>query len=52
MQRRIQDLALGRVRDPRQAAKVKYRLSALLSALVAGMVTMARSLREVEDRSG
>jgi len=51
IQRRIQDLELGRVRDPRQKAKVKYRLSALLAALVASMATMARSLREVEDRS-
>ena len=51
IQRRVRDLELGRIRDPRQAAKVKYPLSTLLGVLVISMVTMARSLREVEDRS-
>ena len=51
IQRRVRDLELGRIRDPRQTAKVKHPLSTLLGVLVVSMVTMARSLREVEDRS-
>ena len=50
--RRIENLEFDRVKDPRQAAKVKHLLPTLLTTLVAGIATMARSLREVEDRSG
>ena len=50
-ERRVQDLELGRVPDPRQAAKVKIPLGTLLVALVASMVTRARSLRAAEQRT-
>lgn len=52
IERRIENLEFGRVDEPRQAAKVKHPLPTLLTTLVAGIATMARSLREVEDRSG
>jgi len=50
-ERRVQDLQLGLVPDPRQAAKVEIPLPTLLVALVASMVTRARSLRVVEQRT-
>ena len=49
--RRVQDLGLGQVPDPRQKRKVRHTLSSLLSALVAALVTKARSLRVVEQRT-
>ena len=49
--KRVQDLQLVRVPDPRQAAKVKIPLPTLLVALVASMVTRARSLRAAEQRT-
>lgn len=49
--RRLQDLQLDDVRDPRQAAKVQHPLPALLGALVLALVTRARSLRSVEQRT-
>lgn len=52
LQRRVHDLAFGKVGDPRVAGKVTYPLPVLLTALVAAMVTMARSLRMVEQRTG
>lgn len=45
-------MRLGQVRDPRIAAKVTYPLEALLTALVFGVVTASRSLRDVENRTG
>jgi len=50
-ERRVQDLELYRVPDPRQAAKVKIPLATVLVALVASMVTRARSLRAAEQRT-
>lgn len=50
-ERRVRDLQLCRMPDPRQAAKVKIPLSTVLSALVASMVTRARSLRAAEQRT-
>ena len=50
--RRVRDLGLDQVTDPRVRGKVKVALPALLSALVAAMVTRARSLRGVEQRTG
>jgi hypothetical protein len=50
-ERRVWDLELGRVQDPRQAAKVQIPLATLLVALVASMVTRARSLRAAEQRT-
>jgi hypothetical protein len=52
LQRRIRDLELGRVHDPRYQPNVTHSLPALLSALVIGVVSMARSLRHVELRTG
>jgi hypothetical protein len=51
LQRRIRDLDFAQVADPREARKVKLRLPALLCALVTAMVTKARSLRAVEQRT-
>jgi hypothetical protein len=52
LSRRIRDLDFERVPDPRYAKNVEHPLRALLAALVAGVVTMARSLRDVEQRCG
>lgn len=52
LQRRIRDLKLGRVDDPRVAKKVTYALPVLLTGLVVGMTTSAGSLRKVEERTG
>lgn len=49
---RVRDLGFDEVGDPRVAGKVKYSLPMVLTALVAAMVTMARSLRMVEQRTG
>ena len=49
--RRVHDLHLARVPDPRQTAKVTIPLPTLLAALVASMVTRARSLRAAEQRT-
>jgi len=43
---------LDRIEDPRQAKKVTHPLPVVLTALVAGMTTRARSLRRVEERTG
>ena len=51
LQRRIRDLDFAQVADPREARKVKVHLPALLAALVTAMVTKARSLRAVEQRT-
>jgi hypothetical protein len=52
LKKRIRDLSLDKVDDPRVEGKVSYPLPTLLTALVAAMVTMARSLRKVEERTG
>jgi predicted transposase YbfD/YdcC len=52
LKKRVRDLGLQHVQDPRVAGKVEYPLSTLLTALVAAMTTMARSLRAVEQRTG
>jgi Transposase DDE domain len=52
LERRIRDLGLEQVADPRDGGKVKYQLPTLLTALLAAMVTRARSLRGVEERTG
>jgi hypothetical protein len=51
LERRVRDLDFARVTDPRVARKVKLPLRALLTALVTAMVTKARSLRAVEQRT-
>ena len=51
LQKRVRDLEFAQVSDPRQASKVKLGLPTLLTALVAAMVTKARSLRTVEQRT-
>ena len=50
-ERRVQDLELYRVTEPRQSGKVTIPLPTLLVALVASMVTRARSLRMAEQRT-
>jgi hypothetical protein len=50
-ERRVQDLELCRVAEPRQSAKVTIPLPTVLTALVASMVTRARSLRMAEQRT-
>ena len=52
LKKRVRDLGFDRVEDPRVAGKVEYSLPTVLTALVAAMVTMARSLRMVEQRTG
>lgn len=52
IKRRIDDLELGRVKDPRRDSKITHSLGTLLTALVAGMATLAQSLRKVEERTG
>lgn len=49
--RRIHDLRFQKVGDQRMAAKVTYPLPLVLTALVVGMATDARSLRAVEKRT-
>jgi len=50
-ERRVRDLELNRVTEPRQRAKVRIPLPTVLIALVASMVTRARSLRMAEQRT-
>lgn len=52
LQRRVRDLHLERVHDPRYQPNVTHPLASLLTALVVGGVSMARSLRHVEVRTG
>jgi hypothetical protein len=49
--RRIRDLQFGRMREVRCLKRVKHRLETVMSALVVGVVTMASSLRAVEQRT-
>lgn len=51
LERRIRDLHFERVSDPRYAPNVDYKLPVMLTVLVAAMVTAARSLRHVEQRT-
>ena len=50
-ERRVQDLELCRVAEPRQSAKVTIPLPTVLVALLVSMVTRARSLRMAEQRT-
>lgn len=50
-ERRVRDLRLSHVPDPRQAAKITIPLRTMLVALVASMVTRARSMRMAEQRT-
>jgi len=50
-ERRIRDLHFERVSDPRYAPNVNYKLPVILTVLVSAMVTAARSLRHVEQRT-
>jgi hypothetical protein len=51
LERRLQDAKLDRIEDPRQAKKITHPLPVVLTALLAGMTTRARSLRRVEERT-
>ena len=51
LEKRVKELRFDTVDDPRVAGKVKLPLPTLLTALVAAMVTRARSLRMVEQRT-
>jgi len=52
LRKRIRDLELTKVEDPRVVGQVTHPLPVVLTALVAAMVTNSRSLRKVEERSG
>ena len=49
--RRLSDAQFFKVGDPRRAASVVYSLPAILNALVVAVVTGARALRQVEQRT-
>jgi len=51
LEKRVKALHFEQVDDPRNAGKVKLPLPTVLTALVAAMVTRARSLRGVERRT-
>lgn len=51
LQKRIKDLSLAQIKDPRNAHKVKIPLATIVTALVVSMTTRARSLRAVERRT-
>ena len=51
LQKRIKDLGLAQIKDPRKARKVKISLATIVTALVVSMTTQARSLRAVERRT-
>ncbi len=51
LNKRIRDLGLASVQDPRVASKVEISLPTILTALTVSMVTQARSLRAVERRT-
>jgi len=51
LQRRVRDLGFERVKDPRYAPNVDHPLPTVLAALLTAMVTLARSLRDVEQRT-
>ena len=50
-ERRVRDLQLERVPDPRYKPNIVYQLPVMLTVLVAAMVTAATSLRRVERRT-
>ncbi len=52
LRRRVRDLDLAKVEDPRVAARVGHSLPVILTALVTSVVISARSLRKVEERTG
>ena len=52
LERRVRDLHFERVNDPRYAPNVDYQLPVMLTVLVTAMLTAARSLRQVEQRTG
>jgi hypothetical protein len=52
LERRVRDFRFENVGDPRIARKVTYPLPTVLTAFIAGVVTNARSLRQVEQRTG
>jgi hypothetical protein len=51
LKKRVRELGFAHVADPRVAGKVTYPLPRLLTALVASLVSLARSLRMVEQRT-
>ncbi len=51
IEKRLTDARFSSVTDPRRAASVKYPLPAMLCALVAAIVTGARALRQLEQRT-
>lgn len=51
IEKRLADAQFSQVTDSRRAASVKFALPAMLSALVAAIVTGARALRQLEQRT-
>ncbi len=52
VEKRIGNLQFEKVTDPRVAGKVTYPLPTILTSLVCSMLTLATSLRRVEERTG
>lgn len=52
LKKRLMDMKFEKVDDPRVEGKVTYKLSNMLIAMVVSVVTHARSLRQVETRTG
>ena len=51
IERRLDDARFSMVEDPRREASVRFPLATMLSALVAAVVTGARALRQLEQRT-
>ena len=49
--RRLEDMKLDSILDPRQLSKVRFPLPAVLSAIILGVATGALSMRAVECRT-
>jgi hypothetical protein len=52
LQRRLRDLQLDKVHDPRRQVSLDHPLPTLLCGLIAAMVSGASALRHVEQRTG
>ena len=52
LERRLRDLQLDKVKDPRRHKSIEHPLPMLLCGLIAAMVTRALSLRRIEERTG
>ena len=51
LKKRIRDLELHKVWDPRDQSHVKHHLPAILTMIITGVVTFTRSMRQLEERT-